>query len=101
MKEYRNSNRQESPLITDDVLLIFASTAIELYLIQNEKLIFVTKLEKTHFYWSLLKFFKTTRRLVALETEEDQELIFLHPNHLTDRRVYNCQETHEHLLSSP
>ena len=56
MKEYRNSNRQESPLTTDDVLLIFASTTIELYLIQNEKLIFVTKLEKTHFYWSLLKF---------------------------------------------
>ena len=56
MKEYRNSNRQESPLTTDDVLLIFASTAIELLLIQNEKLIFVTKLETTHFHRPLFKF---------------------------------------------
>ena len=49
MKEYRNSNRQQSPLTTDDVLLIFASTAIELLLIQNEKLIFETILQKSNF----------------------------------------------------
>ena len=55
MKEYRNSNRQQSPLTTDDAQLIFASTAKEIHLIQSEKLIFVTKLEMTHFR-PLLKF---------------------------------------------
>ena len=55
MEEYRNSNRQQSPLTSDDVLLIFASTATELHLIQNKKSILVTKLETTHFYRPLLK----------------------------------------------
>ena len=55
MKEYRNSNRQQSPLTTDDVLLFSASTAIELLLIQNEELNFVTKLEKSDFL-NLIKF---------------------------------------------
>ena len=55
MKEYHNSNRQQSPLITDDVLLIFVSPAIELHLIQNEKLIFVTILQKSNFL-NVIKF---------------------------------------------
>ena len=55
MKEYRNSSRQQSPLTTDDARLIFASAAKELHLIQNEKLIFLTKLEMNHFR-PLLKF---------------------------------------------
>ena len=46
MKECHNSNRQQSLLITDDVLPIFVSPAIELHLIQIKKLIFVTILQK-------------------------------------------------------
>ena len=49
MKEYRNSNQQQSLLTTDDVLLIFAATAIELHVIQNKKLIFFTILQKSNF----------------------------------------------------
>ena len=49
MKEYSNSNRQQSPLIIEDFLLIFASIVLELHLIQNEESIFVTTLEMTHF----------------------------------------------------
>ena len=55
MKEYRNSNRQQSPVTTDDVLLIFDSTAIELHLIQNEKLIFV-KIPQNSNFLNVIKF---------------------------------------------
>ena len=51
----------------------------------------------THFR-PLIKFY-TTRWHDVLEKEEDQALIFLHPNHLINRPRYSYEKAREHPLS--
>ena len=82
MKEYHNSNRQQSLQTTDDVLLIFASTAIELHVIQNKKLIFFDNTSK-------VKFSEPFKPYVRKRGRPSSNFSSSQP--LTNRRVYNCQ----------